>query len=158
MQFYVMTRTHVRQLTLVHVAKCHSTISWIMSSYFSHEWFQGDSMCIDRRQSAKLCPYHMGMVASKPVLLVSQCKSTRTTKEYVKYHVKSSRIPFKIVYSVFVFNVPVFAAEYQDLLRLHMQCPDRCDLESRWELNTLVNVSNAAKNDYHTNVLIIWIV
>jgi len=33
-QFYVMTRTHVWQFTLVHVAKCHSTISWIMSSYF----------------------------------------------------------------------------------------------------------------------------
>jgi len=27
MQFYVMTRTHVRQFTLVHVAKCHSTIA-----------------------------------------------------------------------------------------------------------------------------------
>jgi len=25
MQFYVMTRTNVRQFTLVHVAKCHST-------------------------------------------------------------------------------------------------------------------------------------
>jgi len=25
--FYVMTRIHVRQFTLVHVAKCHSTIS-----------------------------------------------------------------------------------------------------------------------------------
>jgi len=24
---YVITRTHVRQLTLVHIAKCHSTIS-----------------------------------------------------------------------------------------------------------------------------------
>jgi len=34
MQFYVMTRTHVRQFTHMHVAKCRSTISWIMSSYF----------------------------------------------------------------------------------------------------------------------------
>jgi len=33
MQFYVMT-TCIRQFTLVHVAKCHSTISWKMSSYF----------------------------------------------------------------------------------------------------------------------------
>jgi len=45
-QFYVMTRTHVglRQFTLVHVAKCHSTISWIMSSYFSMTGFKaGDN-------------------------------------------------------------------------------------------------------------------
>jgi len=27
MQFYDMNRTHVRQFTLVHVAKCHSIIS-----------------------------------------------------------------------------------------------------------------------------------
>jgi len=40
MQFYVMTRTHVRQFTLVHVAKCQSTISWIMSSYFPMTGFK----------------------------------------------------------------------------------------------------------------------
>jgi len=48
MKFYVMTRTHVRQFTLMHVAKCHSTISWIMSTHLP--------MCIDRRQSTQLCP------------------------------------------------------------------------------------------------------
>jgi len=32
MQFYVMTRTHVRQFKLLQVAKCHSAISWIMSN------------------------------------------------------------------------------------------------------------------------------
>jgi len=26
MQFYIMTRTHIRKFTLVHLAKCHSTI------------------------------------------------------------------------------------------------------------------------------------
>jgi len=57
MQFYIMTRTHVKQLTLVHVAKCQSTISWIM--LFSHDWFQGNSKCINRRQSTQLCPYQM---------------------------------------------------------------------------------------------------
>jgi len=31
-----------------------------MSSYFPHQWFQGNSMHIDRRQSTELCPYHMG--------------------------------------------------------------------------------------------------
>jgi len=40
MQFDVMTRTHVRQFTLVHVAKCHMTISWIMSSYFPMTGFR----------------------------------------------------------------------------------------------------------------------
>jgi len=34
MQFYVMTRTHVWQFTLVRIEKCYSTILWIMSSYF----------------------------------------------------------------------------------------------------------------------------
>jgi len=40
MQFYVMTRPHVRQFKLVHVAKCHSTIWWIMSSYFPMTGFK----------------------------------------------------------------------------------------------------------------------
>jgi len=40
MQFYVMTRTHVRQFTLVHVAKCHNIKSWIMSSYFPMTGFK----------------------------------------------------------------------------------------------------------------------
>jgi len=40
MQFYVMTRTHVRQFTLLHVAKCHSKISWIMYSYFPTTGFR----------------------------------------------------------------------------------------------------------------------
>jgi len=53
MQFYVMTRTHVRQFTLVHVAKYHSKM------LFSHNWFQGNSMCIDREQLTQLCPYQM---------------------------------------------------------------------------------------------------
>jgi len=37
-----MPTTHVRQFTLIHSAKCHSTISWIMSSYFPMNWFQGN--------------------------------------------------------------------------------------------------------------------
>jgi len=41
MQFYVMTRTHVRQfITRVHVATCHSTVSWIMSNYFPMTGFK----------------------------------------------------------------------------------------------------------------------
>jgi len=40
MQFYAKTRTHVRQCTLVHVAKFNSTISWIMSSYFPRTGFK----------------------------------------------------------------------------------------------------------------------
>jgi len=35
MQFYVM-----RQFTRVHVAKCHSTISWVMSSFFPMTGFK----------------------------------------------------------------------------------------------------------------------
>jgi len=61
MQFIIMPRIYVRQFTLVHVAKCHSTISWIMSSYFPMNWFQRNSMCIDIRQLIRLCPYHMGV-------------------------------------------------------------------------------------------------
>jgi len=34
------TRTQVRQVTLVHVAKCHSTISWIMFTYFPMNGFR----------------------------------------------------------------------------------------------------------------------
>jgi len=59
MEFNVMTRTHIGQFTLVHVAKCHSTISQIMLSYFPYDWFQDNSMCIDRRQSTQLCSYQM---------------------------------------------------------------------------------------------------
>jgi len=59
MQFYVMTRTRVKQFTLVHVATCHSKISWIMADYFSHDWLQGNSRCINSRQSIQLCPYQM---------------------------------------------------------------------------------------------------
>jgi len=56
------SRTHVRQFTLVHVAKCHSTKSWIMSSYFSIHWFQGNSMCINSWQSTQICPYQMAIL------------------------------------------------------------------------------------------------
>jgi len=34
MQFNIMPRMYVWQFTLVLIAKCHSTISWIMSNYF----------------------------------------------------------------------------------------------------------------------------
>jgi len=68
MQFYVMTSTHVRQSTLVHVAKCHSTISCIMSSYFPMTGFRA-TVCAstvdnryDSRQSIRLCPYQMGLM------------------------------------------------------------------------------------------------
>jgi len=40
MQFNVMTRTHAWQFTLKHRAKCHSTISWIMSGYFPTTGFK----------------------------------------------------------------------------------------------------------------------
>jgi len=50
MQFYVSTRTHVRQFTLVHVAKCHSTISWIMSSYFPMTGFKA-TVCASTRDN-----------------------------------------------------------------------------------------------------------
>jgi len=60
MQFNIMPRMYVWQFTLVLIAKCHSTISWIMSNFFPKNWFQDISMCIDIRQSIQLCPYHMG--------------------------------------------------------------------------------------------------
>jgi len=47
----IMPRIYVWQFTLVHIAKCHSTISWIMSWYFPMNWLQGNSMCINSRQS-----------------------------------------------------------------------------------------------------------
>jgi len=40
MQLYVMTMKHIRQFALVHVAKCHSTISGILSSYFPMTCFK----------------------------------------------------------------------------------------------------------------------
>jgi len=58
-------RTHVRQLTLAHAAKCSNTISWMLSSYFPMNWLQGNSMCIDRKQSTQLCPYYIGLKARK---------------------------------------------------------------------------------------------
>jgi len=63
MHFNIMPRMYVWQFTLVLIAKCHSTISWIMSNYFPMNWFQDISMCIDSRQSIQLCPYHMGVTA-----------------------------------------------------------------------------------------------
>jgi len=53
MQFYVMTRIHVRQFTLVHVAKCYGTISWIMSSYFPLTGFKATvyASTVDKRHN-----------------------------------------------------------------------------------------------------------
>jgi len=45
MKYNVITRTHVRQFTLVHTAKCHSTISCIMSSYFPMTGFRA-TVCV----------------------------------------------------------------------------------------------------------------
>jgi len=60
MQFKIMPRIYVWQFTLVYIAKCHSTISWKMSSHFPMNWLQGNSMCTDSRQSIWLCSYNMG--------------------------------------------------------------------------------------------------
>jgi len=35
-----------------------STKSWIMSSYFPVNWFQGNITCIARRQSTQMCSHH----------------------------------------------------------------------------------------------------
>jgi len=40
--------TCLTKFTIAHAANFHSTISWIMSSYFTVNWFQSNSMCIDR--------------------------------------------------------------------------------------------------------------
>jgi len=69
MQFNIIPR--IRQFTHVHKAKCHSTISWIMSSYFPINWLQGNSMCIDSRQFIRLCPYQMGNATGDPRLLAN---------------------------------------------------------------------------------------
>jgi len=39
-----MTRTQVIQFTLVHVAKCHCTLSTIMSSYFPKTGFRAKAL------------------------------------------------------------------------------------------------------------------
>jgi len=58
----IMPRIYARQFTLVHIAKCHSTILWIMLSYFSMNWLHGNSMCINSRQLIRQCPYHLRAV------------------------------------------------------------------------------------------------
>jgi len=60
MQFYVMTRTHVRQFTIVHVAKCHSTISWIMSSYFPMTGFKATVRASTRDNRHNCAPNRWG--------------------------------------------------------------------------------------------------
>jgi len=50
MQFKVLSRTFVGLFTLVQAAKCYSTISWKMSSYFPVDWFQCNCMCNEHRQ------------------------------------------------------------------------------------------------------------
>jgi len=54
MQFYVMTRTHVWQFTLVHVSKCQSTISLIMSSYFPMTGFKA-TVCVSTGDNRHNC-------------------------------------------------------------------------------------------------------
>jgi len=36
---------------------------------FTHDWFQDNSMCIDRRQSTQLCPYQMGICHESKIIL-----------------------------------------------------------------------------------------
>jgi len=55
-----MPRMYVWQFTLVLIAKCHRTISWIMSNYFPMNLLQDISMCIDSRQSIQLGPTTWG--------------------------------------------------------------------------------------------------
>jgi len=50
MQFYVMTRTHVRRFTFVHVAKCHSTILWKISSCFPITGFKA-TVCASKEDN-----------------------------------------------------------------------------------------------------------
>jgi len=57
---------------------------------FSYDWFQGNSTCIDRRQSTQLCPEHMGrndyefyydttcLIDTNQFTLSSPCDKTRT--------------------------------------------------------------------------------
>jgi len=54
MQFYVMTRTHVGQFTLVPIAKCHSTKLWIMSSYFLMNGFKA-TVCASTEDNQHTC-------------------------------------------------------------------------------------------------------
>jgi len=65
MQFYVMTRTHVRQFTLVHLAKCHSTISYIMSINFPMSGFKA-TVCASTGDYQHNCalPDEKGMKAN----------------------------------------------------------------------------------------------
>jgi len=64
MQFYVRTRTHVGQLTKVHVTKCHNTISWIKSRHFHMTGFAGNSICMNSRLSTPI-PIPDGWVYSE---------------------------------------------------------------------------------------------
>jgi len=59
MQFNVVTRTPCKTVHTCARSKMpqHNIVNIFYS--FSHDWFQGKSMCIDRRQSTQLCPYHM---------------------------------------------------------------------------------------------------
>jgi len=51
---HVMTRTHVKQFTLVHVVECHSIISWIMSSYFPMTSFKA-TVCASTGDNRHKC-------------------------------------------------------------------------------------------------------
>jgi len=46
----IMPRTYVRQFSLVHIAKCDSTKSWIMSSYFTMSGFR-ETLCASTRDN-----------------------------------------------------------------------------------------------------------
>jgi len=92
-----------------------------MSSYFSMNWLQG-CMCIDSRQSIRLCPYHMGYMRtgrqvvktadylrSSKVLKTSkntnsnlyQLKNVKSTRQYHFHLVKSLPFPHAVSINLF---------------------------------------------------------
>jgi len=56
---------------------------------FSHDWFQGNSMCIDRRQSTQQCPYQMGEGLWQLFVTI---KLSVTAKLHILYHIYNNML------------------------------------------------------------------
>jgi len=116
MQFHVITRTHVRRFTLVHVAKCHSTIWWIMSSHFP--WLVSRQQYVRRQETIDTTVPLIAQAAESQLdrLLRVTCKYDRLTSiDYWLLTVKNTKNFSWILYQV---SLPA-KITYQEVIQLY---------------------------------------
>jgi len=107
MQFYVMIRTHVTQFTFVYIAKCHSTKSWIMSSYFPMTGFRA-TVCVstevNRHNCAPTC--HMGshIDRTQSTLLCSQLSHGVSHRQTIIDRTVPRPVTWKIIWLLHNFK------------------------------------------------------